>query len=789
MKDLQTIEMTRDGERFQYDFFTSKNKKGDSINTRVALIYGRNGSGKSTLARCMRTTRDVDFNLRYITESGRDLDPTSFQVRVFDEAYIEDNVRVKKSGLGNIVLFGEQVDVDIEIANNRSIMEKNEKIIKENISTQKEYKKEKDELYRKIQEQLRQDSGWAGRESRLSLPATGRKRVTERVIQTVFEASKDAHSAMSATELVERIDAFLDLKSGEKTDLVEIQSLSSSSGEEIKNLLNYSVSSKNDGNNIVRGRIRDNRLGIEELQSIFSDVCSGDVTVCPKCFQDLPESHKEILSRAIREELERIKKSGIKDLSNNIDFQCKIRYPDSVANRKLDELSDLVRETCQSIKSEFFRLEELISQKIDNPDRDDLELGEWILDKLFRELKERVEEYNAAAIDYNKKIEAVHKEKEYLSLENIKTSYAEVETFISQMRGLEKKIDNCAATIEFADDLLSECGRKIEQLTSRSENVEIAVSEINRYLSEIFADHDRMRLSYRGGNYSVSVRGQEVSPEFLSTGERNVLALCYFFVESCEQLEESSLFSRATLYLIDDPLTSFDSDNKFGVFCFTYSVFRRILKGSKESKLILLSHDFSFIEDLGSSLRNENFSTAVGSFDGGRLIPEFPGYGLVYHDLFLACCETGFVNSGLHGGNFSGSRSRPTITGNGLRRLLEAFAKFELNESVTTFVHKDFDIIGSWSDSQRLKEYFQTRMFRILVHPESHSGDQVQSGNMVLIPTLHPEEFQHVCRDALAFFYLVSPNHVMAQFGKKKWRQYEPILKKYIEDIDRSPSR
>ena len=82
---------------------------------RVALIYGSNGSGKSTIAQGFREYAES------VVPKTVELNPTvgaaiikmssgmkSEKIFVFDEKYI----KVQESGLGTIVLLGEQVELE-----------------------------------------------------------------------------------------------------------------------------------------------------------------------------------------------------------------------------------------------------------------------------------------------------------------------------------------------------------------------------------------------------------------------------------------------------------------------------------------------------------------------------------------------------------------------------------------------------------------------------------------------------------------------------------------------------
>lgn len=105
------------------ELFPDISKNGTSSKrNRVALVYGTNGSGKSTLARGFREyaesiiPRTVDVvpmsgtNRIKITSNGK-----PERIRVFDETYISDNIKLQQDGLGSIVLFGHQVQIENRI--------------------------------------------------------------------------------------------------------------------------------------------------------------------------------------------------------------------------------------------------------------------------------------------------------------------------------------------------------------------------------------------------------------------------------------------------------------------------------------------------------------------------------------------------------------------------------------------------------------------------------------------------------------------------------------------------
>lgn len=86
---------------------------------RVALMYGANGSGKSTIAQGFReyaeSTLPRTVDLSPTTETAVIKMSPGMKAEkffVFDEEYISRNIKVQGNGLGTIVLFGKQIELE-----------------------------------------------------------------------------------------------------------------------------------------------------------------------------------------------------------------------------------------------------------------------------------------------------------------------------------------------------------------------------------------------------------------------------------------------------------------------------------------------------------------------------------------------------------------------------------------------------------------------------------------------------------------------------------------------------
>ena len=94
-----------------------KSSKLENILARpMNIVFGRNGSGKSSIARAIadyvQNKENSDFNIDFETELSEDAKNNVF---IFNEEFVNDNVKVKDDGIKAIVMIGQQVDIDNQI--------------------------------------------------------------------------------------------------------------------------------------------------------------------------------------------------------------------------------------------------------------------------------------------------------------------------------------------------------------------------------------------------------------------------------------------------------------------------------------------------------------------------------------------------------------------------------------------------------------------------------------------------------------------------------------------------
>ena len=90
-----------------------------SENNKITLIYGKNGTGKSTIARGSNKIsgkNEPEIKVaEFLTIKNETINNQSNEIFVFNEDYIFNNIKIKEDGLENIIIFGENIELQKEI--------------------------------------------------------------------------------------------------------------------------------------------------------------------------------------------------------------------------------------------------------------------------------------------------------------------------------------------------------------------------------------------------------------------------------------------------------------------------------------------------------------------------------------------------------------------------------------------------------------------------------------------------------------------------------------------------
>lgn len=749
---------------------------------RVALLYGKNGSGKTTVAQGFREY------IEPVTPPKVELSPMANGTRisavsgqagkffVFDEDYVSKRIRVKEDGLDAIVLFGEQIDLDKQISKAETdITEKQAEVELQ----EKECAKftttndvnAPDYWKIKIRNELKKDTGWAGKGSKIK----GKKQnlsVTDDVIERIGQLAPAKPQAELQKEFDRRYAQFTTVNSTATTlpEAILPISIVGDKEQQATELLSKVIPRPQW---TEREQKIFDLLGGQGLDTAKGFLSNTETTICNQCLQPISDEYRI----AVLRELDCLLNRDVEEFKNEL-RNLIIPETSNTAYEAYRELAsyNVVRDRLDAYIKAVVAHNTAVKAKIDNP-FDPQEYNTAIgLMAANEAVNQALVALEADRVNYNLTISQRDKvEIKLLDLNDALAHYA-----IKDMYG---SLKTQRATKAAADKLLRQ--KKIElqtlkdhkaELDAKRKNFKIAADEINHSLEYIF--YCKGRLTLELGNdeqYHLKVNGHTVAPSKVSCGERNALALSYFFTEIASNTNASAVYADEMFLVIDDPISSFDFENRIGVQSLLRWKLGQVLEGCGTSKVLIMTHDIGTAFDLEKGLKEikDRLKGTAKSAD--------------YQLLRLEDCTVSKLNDNqrneytlLLGRIFEYAKTGVgdgLVIGNIMRRVLEAFATFSYKEGIENISSKD-SILAILPESQR--EYFKNLMYRLVLHGESHSMEHIQSmKDYGFASLLSEDEKKRTARDILCFIYLLNKQHVLSHLPLSA----EPDITGWIANI------
>nr|WP_314783847.1 AAA family ATPase [Olsenella uli] len=690
---------------------------------RASIIFGHNGSGKSTIAREIAAISRGESGGYLYDESKKMLslaDNECAGIRVFDEDYVESKTRIKGDGLDSIVMLGKQVSAAEAIEETeKSIRDVTAEIeeLDSKIAELENGSNSVDKLEKKAKESVK-SAGWAercqkitGKKSSLSKNSwidvqNAKTEETRETLGKRFEAKLSIFEKARATgqDMINHVPS-IDIAPYDEGYLTELLS---------RQIDNPELSEREQ--RILELVKNDNQIIVDTAVSVFS---SEDTHICPMCQQEVSREHKEsivasihkVLNKAVEEFRVELSKASLPRLVETVDI------PDQVTESVKADLKDALRETNRLVNEYNSRIE-LRKANIYTAQTADV-LG---LDAALKKLEIAVESVNSeidsinGAIKYRSTLE-----KDLLKL-NDEISRTDARQDIESWQTAEGGLTNAR---DAKNNKLGEQRRllsKKQQQEATLKQIDIAVDVINSYLANVYFDSDRFKLVLDGEQYKVLSHGQSVAPDNISTGERNVLALCYFFTESGEGKEQGHADDDPQYVVLDDPISSFDMENRVGVCSLIRERAECILQSNDESKITVLTHDSSVMHDLQKVFEDIRLLTMSKSFAYNTrkivgTVTEAVSKGTEYAALLNRVYR--------YASSETEDSDESYVIGNILRRIVEGYGTFNYGIGVEE-LFRDQDLAGRLGVHL---PYIKSAMYRLMLNDESHLRDRVSTMN------------------------------------------------------------
>lgn len=557
------------------------------------FFYGWNYSGKTTLSRIFRCLElkklHSDYqnaSFRIETDNGtlteRDLD-NDYPIRVFNEDFIEDNFdwNNEDAEIEPVLILGKK-SKDLE---NELIKKQQEKKDKEEERGNKDQQKKVKE--NEIQEKLTSKA----REIREILSITNQKEFDKNTLEQDINQIKDNFSKklLSKKEL-NSLRSFISSQKLDKINTPQITLKLSQFIDDVKQILNRKVTAQK----IIEKLKQNDNLSQWVREGL--ELHKGE-TKCQFCGNSLTPERIEELNKHFSQEFDSLigtieqKEGELNEHKNSIK---EYSFPDK--SRFYEEFQEKYKKLLESFnqkKSEYVstikKLTEELERKKNKP-FDVLSIDQSIdnniennINELFKKIQDLIKEHN------NKVDSFVYKKEE--SKEKIKLHY--IAKFIKDEDyfSLKQDIENLEREIKEIENGIKEDEDGINTIRSKIIDSAIGEERLNEYLNKFFNDDILKIESTNNGKYKLYRNGQIAKN--LSTGERNIISLIYFFIK----LEETNFDLGSAIIFIDDPVSSLDANHMHGVYSFLNSKIKTL------GQLFITTHNFDFFNLLKDMYR------------------------------------------------------------------------------------------------------------------------------------------------------------------------------------------
>lgn len=744
----------------------------------LSVIYGRNGSGKTTIANCIGELaksdeeKSVDFSVTSPATISIDKKNSIF---IFNEDFVREQVRVENDGIHTIVMLGEQVELDRQIAKKKEDLTKLEEELNQLNEIQKKYDDAKEYIsplyyFNQIRDALRTDGGWADIDRDVKGHAV-KSRITEDLINALLNLEEPTENYDTLRNRVrDNLNLYRESEDAQELTWIKGLVLLPDSLEQLIELLMKPL----DKPKLTE---REHRLlalltqhpehSTEETKRMLAENWS----FCPMCLREITEIDKATIAQTLThilnkkakqyEDLLRTELNKFAIIESSLPvFKGSLNEPElKMAQTALSNLNQILHRVLQKINQRkndiYTSLKEPFSKEECIAYRE--AVITWV--KALDVLEECVKRFNDSVNKRNKLSKQIRTENNLLARKQHSTL---LQNFKQAKEKSAKNQELLIDKREAHESIQSE----IRCLKAQKERTDIALDYINHELQYVFYSKRKVTLEPGEGCYKLKINGKAVKPKKISVGERNVLGLCYFFAKLFGGKTEATKYSSEYLIVIDDPVSSFDYGNRVGVMSLLRFQFGNILKGNVNSRILVLSHDLHSIFDL-LKIRGEVIQGKAGDRSFMELTKnklEIKNFRNEYKKL-IECVYSYAVDTNKN----DPDEILEIGIGNIMRRMLEAFSSFCYNVSFENMLRKE-DILLSIPETKR--SYYGNFMYRLTLNTESHMEESVYTLNSITSFFTREEKIQ-TAKSVLLFLLYINKSHLKAYLNDEQLTQIE----------------
>lgn len=753
----------------------------DKQQPRFSLLYGKNGTGKSTISRAFMQLAGSDEK-QIVTAEILDAqrspisitDELRNSIYVYNEDFVDKNIRIDGDGLNTIVVMGALKDIDDEIKSIEPNYLKSKDLVEKQKAHYEQYTDSKnssspDYYIEEMHRALKGDDNWAGRDARIFEKKTNspvkkdtylqflkiapQKKRDELIVDfnTTMKQLEEARMGRRRIEKnVPKLAEYVDIEKnvicllGEKIERPEL----SEREQKIFSLLQ-----------------KEN--GAQRLDGIKNFFAEKKEAICPFCFQEIKKEYAEKLITSI----EKILSKKVEEHQQKLHQQKIQRY--EIDLEEFKQISEAAVEKCENalkiLNAEIDNINGLLEKKIGNVYEticvESFALREKYDNCVFEltMLEKERENYNAWAVNTTPLMNQLRDINSAIAFYDIAKLY---EVYLAKTKEKSKEGKKLKEYEEERDKWKIQIDKKIEE----KKNIKIAMDAINEDLAYIFFSKGRLSIEHKDDKYILYSHGKSVEPCNVSVGERNAIGLCYFFNRIMENRDEEEFLKQSYLLVIDDPVSSFDMENRIGILSYLKYKLNQFMQGNKESRFLITTHDMQTFYDIKHVIDE----ILAKLFEVPNILPGKASDYLRQIELKNNCLEKIDIRSRheytvlfetVYDYAVDIEPAQSMSIGNTMRKIMEAFGTFVYKKGMAE-LSTNKKILEAFEESDKI--YFENLMYRLVLNTGSHMEEKTKTiADMKFFDYISDEDKQRTARDIICFLYKLNPLHVIAHLEKK----------------------
>lgn len=559
----------------------------------INVIYGSNGTGKSTVGRVLN---DIDS---FQNSSIEWKDDISLDILTYNKEFCEKNYCEQMPG---VFTLGKATSESI-----KQINEKKE-YLRQTLEAESKYEKSL-----KIQEEQRYDKESSFREavwndllkrykdrfSKTAIAGGTKEKFFQKVLDAYYKRTEPALTLEYLTDRAKMIfnDDRVCYSEIDEINFIELQSIES----------NPIWSKKIVGNQDLDIASLIIELGNSDWVHQGLGYIDKSGEICPFCQQrtlnkELKDKICSFFDASYKNDISTIRK--MQDDYNKFQNRIVNKLNFLLENNENQNNSYLDIKMLDSYVLEFKLLIEknqnLILKKLKEPSRViKLESS----NKCVNRINKILNDYNEKVNKNNQLVDNVTEEHNKL-VSQIYNFYAvsyssAIGAYLTEIDSINRAIDGLTAKIETAITRKKTIENEIQNLEKNITSIAPAVNEINRLLRVLGFTNFYIREDPKVSNHYHIVReNEELASHTLSEGEKNFITFLYY-MQLVKGSHAPDGVTRDRILVIDDPVSSLDSNVLFIISTLLREVFNDIHEGKSSVKqVILLTHNVYFHKEV-----------------------------------------------------------------------------------------------------------------------------------------------------------------------------------------------